>query len=75
MQTYNKIVNSIGKAAGYLSMVLIIPMMLLIVANVVARYFFNHPISGAAEISVTIMVMLPLGIAWCAYRKPAYCYR
>jgi TRAP-type C4-dicarboxylate transport system permease small subunit len=45
---------------------LIIPMMLLIVANVIARFFFNHPIDGAAEISVTIMVILPLGIGWCA---------
>ena len=66
MGLYKKVVYSIGRYAGLLSMVLIIPMMLLIVANVIARYVFNSPIQGAAEISVTIMVVLPLGIGWCA---------
>lgn len=66
MGLYKKVVYTIGRYTGLLSMVLIIPMMLLIVANVIARYVFNSPINGAAEISVTVMVMLPLGIGWCA---------
>lgn len=40
--------------------------MLLTVADVFLRFFFNSPITGTTELTQFMMVCLLLGAAWCA---------
>ncbi len=69
MSVFKRIVDTISLVLGLISMGFILPMMLLVVVAVIARYIFKSPITGAAEISVTIMLFLPLAIPWCAVKN------
>jgi TRAP-type C4-dicarboxylate transport system permease small subunit len=69
VSVFKRIVDTISKILGLISMGFILPMMLLVVAAVIARYVFKNPITGAAEISITIMLFLPLAIPWCAVQN------
>lgn len=69
MSIFKRIVSTICQILGLVSMAVILPMMLFVVAAVIARYIFNNPITGASEISVTIMLFLPLAMAWCAVKN------
>jgi TRAP-type C4-dicarboxylate transport system permease small subunit len=52
---------------GYVSSVMIILLMLLVVANICARYFFNNPITGSAEIASFMMIIIVFpALAWAA---------
>ena len=44
---------------------LVLPMMVLIIADVFLRYVFNRPITGTAEIAALMLVCMVLGVAWC----------
>lgn len=69
MSVFKRIISTFCQALGLVSMAFILPMMLFVVAAVIARYIFKSPITGAAEITVTIMLFLPLAIAWCAVKN------
>ena len=61
-----KKINRIVRWVNYITVVLVLIMMLLVVADVYMRDAFNSPITGTAEITALIMVSLVLGVAWCA---------
>ena len=52
---------------GYVSSATIIILMLLVVADVCGRYFFNNPITGASELAcfLVIIIVFP-AMAWAA---------
>lgn len=60
-----KIINSVSRVLGYVATGLLVPMMLLIVADVFLRFAFDRPIIGTPEITQLLMVCLALGVAWC----------
>ena len=61
------VLKSISRSLSMVALVLIFPMMLLIVSDVVSRFFFNSPITGTAEIAATILVCMVLGVSWAAF--------
>jgi TRAP-type transport system small permease protein len=62
-----KIIYSLNRWLGYLSVIVLGLMMLLTVADVTGRYFFNSPISGATEISRLMMVIIVFpALGWAA---------
>jgi TRAP-type C4-dicarboxylate transport system permease small subunit len=65
-----KIIDSLNRWLGYLSSVVLGLMMLLTVCDVCGRYFFNHPITGATEISRLMMVIIVFpALGWAALGK------
>jgi TRAP-type transport system small permease protein len=61
-----KIVNWASNILAYGAMAAAAILMLITVADVGGRYLFNHPILGATEITIFLMVCLLLGMAPCA---------
>ena len=56
------------QACGVLSAVSIFIMLVLVVANVIGRYLFNAPITGAFEITESLLVVsIMLGLALTQY--------
>ena len=49
---------------GYIATGLLLPMMVLTVVDVFLRFAFNSPIIGTTEVTMLIMVCLPLSVAW-----------
>jgi TRAP-type C4-dicarboxylate transport system permease small subunit len=65
-----KIIYSLNRWLGYLAVTVLGLMMLLTVADVSGRYFFNSPISGATEISRLMMVLIVFpALGWAALGK------
>ena len=62
MKTVWKILNGLASVLSVLSTVIVAAMMLLVVADVVMR-FFHMPITGAMEITQMMMVGMILGFA------------
>ena len=57
-------------ALNYVSVVLIFLMSLLVFADVMGRYLFNHPIAGTTElVKCTIIAIVFLGIAYTLNQK------
>jgi len=64
-----KIVNSASWGAALISTGALAVMTMVLVSNVVGRYFFNHPIAGTKELTELAMVCIVfLALAWCAVK-------
>jgi TRAP-type transport system small permease protein len=61
-------VNSTSRIAALIAMIWVVPMMLLITADVFARYVLNSPIIGVAELSSKMMIVIFLALAWCGVK-------
>jgi TRAP-type C4-dicarboxylate transport system permease small subunit len=61
-----KVVKSVSRAMALVGTALLLPMMLLITADVFLRYAFRRPITGTAEIAGLMLVCMVLGVSWCA---------
>ena len=61
-----KLLNLVCRILAMVGVALVIPMMLLIIADVILRSFFSLPITGTAEIACLMLVCMSLGMAWCA---------
>ena len=62
-----KILDSLSRWMAYVSAVTIIVLMLLVVADVCGRYFFNNPITGASELASFLMIVIVFpALAWAA---------
>lgn len=62
-----KILDSLSRWMGYVSAVVIGLLMLLVVADVCGRYFFNSPIMGASELACFLMIIIVFpALAWAA---------
>jgi len=64
-----KILNSASRVLGFVATALLLPMMLLTVADVFLRFAFDHPITGVPELTALMMGCLPLAMAWCAAER------
>ena len=64
-------VGFVSKAINMVGMIVLVAMMLLTVADVFLRYFFNSPIMGGTEITEYMMVFLFLGVPWCIFNGRA----
>lgn len=65
-----KRISQISKGLIYLSSIILAGMMLLTVADVFFRFFFDHPILGVTEITESMMTGLAFfAMAWCAVQK------
>lgn len=63
-QAYGRLLH----ACGQVSAISIFVMLILVVANVLSRYLFNAPITGAFEITESLMVVIiMLGLALTQY--------
>lgn len=61
-----KIINSLSRWVGYAATICLGLMMLLTVADVFLRFFFNSPISGTTELTQLLMVAVVFpALAWC----------
>jgi TRAP-type C4-dicarboxylate transport system permease small subunit len=66
---YKRIVGSVSHKIAYLAAALILAMMMLTVADVFLRYFFNAPINGSYEVTELLMVLIfAPTLAWTAMR-------
>ena len=62
-----KIINYLSRWTAYVSAVVIILLMLLVVADVCGRYFFDAPITGTAELAAFMMIVIVFpSLAWAA---------
>ena len=69
-QLADKIIRQISLVVGMAAVFFLIAMMLLTVAEVFLRYFFNRPILGCTEYIEYLMVFVGfLGLAWCASKE------
>lgn len=60
-----KFIHALSRYAGYIATVVLGLMMLLTVADVSMRYFFNSPITGTTEITQLMMVIVVfLSLPW-----------
>lgn len=60
-----KFIHALSRYAGYVATVVLGLMMLLTVADVFMRYFFNSPITGTTEITQLMMVIVVfLSLPW-----------
>jgi TRAP-type transport system small permease protein len=66
--SFIKVVNSTSRIAALIAMIWVVPMMLLITADVFARYVLNSPIIGVAELSSKMMIVIFLALAWCGVK-------
>jgi len=65
-----KTVYFLSRITGYLATGVLGLLMLLTVANVILRDFFNKPIMGTPELSEFMMVLVVfLALAWCAITR------
>jgi TRAP-type C4-dicarboxylate transport system permease small subunit len=65
----NLLTRSAARVLLALGMVMLGAMMFLTAADVILRYLFNRPISGAYELIEYMMaIVVPFGIAYCAYQ-------
>lgn len=61
-----KIIYALSRLSGYLATGVLGLMMLLTVADVFLRYFFNSPITGTTEITEFLLVIVVFpALAWC----------
>lgn len=59
-----------SKVMAFIAAIVLLAMVLITVADVVGRYFFNHPINGAWEITGLLLVCAgPWGLAYCQVEK------
>jgi TRAP-type C4-dicarboxylate transport system permease small subunit len=66
---YKKIVYSVSHVLAYAAVIVVLVMMLLTVADVSLRYFFNAPINGTYEVTELLMVLaFAPSLAWTAIR-------
>ncbi|MFC1862703.1 TRAP transporter small permease [Thermodesulfobacteriota bacterium] len=62
-----KAIHFLSKVTGYVATVVLGLMMLLTVADVFLRYFFNSPITGTTEMTELMLVVVVFpAFAWCA---------
>jgi len=62
-----KIIKAVSRITGLVAMGVLLLMMLLTVADVFLRAFFNKPIIGTTEMTEQMMVAVVfLGFGWCA---------
>ena len=65
-----KIIYRLSQYMGYLATCILALMMLLTVVDVALRYFLNAPITGTAEISKLMMIIIVFpALAWCALKR------
>ena len=65
-----KIIYSLSRLMGYVATGMLGLLMLLTVADVCGRSFFNSPITGTSELSEFMMVSVVfLALAWCALAR------
>jgi TRAP-type C4-dicarboxylate transport system permease small subunit len=70
IQSLNRIVHPLVRVTNSVAAVILVAMMFLTAMDVLLRYVFNRPISGAMEITEYMMVILvSLGLAYCAFVK------
>jgi TRAP-type C4-dicarboxylate transport system permease small subunit len=60
-----RVVRLVTISMNILGMGILVLMMLLTVADVFLRYFFNSPLMGSTEITEYMMVCLALGVPYC----------
>jgi TRAP-type C4-dicarboxylate transport system permease small subunit len=64
-----KKIESVSQAINAVAMAVLLAMVLLTVADVVGRYFFNQPVTGTTELTELMVVVVGfLGLAWCAVK-------
>jgi TRAP-type C4-dicarboxylate transport system permease small subunit len=64
-----KKIESVSQAINVVAMAVLLAMVLLTVADVVGRYFFNQPVTGTTELTELMVVVVGfLGLAWCAVK-------
>ena len=64
-----KIVNSVSWGAALISTGALAVMTMVLVSNVVGRYFFHQPVAGTKELTELAMVCIVfLAFAWCAVK-------
>jgi TRAP-type C4-dicarboxylate transport system permease small subunit len=64
------VIYQVSKFAGILALIFLMGIMLLTVADVVMRYFFNAPIPGTTELTIYCVIVAGfLGLSWCAVQK------
>ena len=61
-----KPIYAVSRVMNYLAMGLVLVLMMITVSDIFMRFVFNDPITGVAETAEFIMVVLVLGVAWCA---------
>lgn len=62
-----KVLDPLSRWMGYVAAVIIGLLMLLVVADVCGRYFFNSPIMGASELASFMMIIVVFpALAWAA---------
>lgn len=67
--SFKTIVTQISKFSGIAGIFFLIAMLIITVADVFLRYFFNAPITGTVEIIERFMVVAGFfGAAWCAVK-------
>ena len=70
MKKLLKIVNSASWGAALISTGALAVMLVTVVANVVGRRFFHHPIAGTTELTEMAMICIVfLALAWCAVER------
>lgn len=70
MQAFQKTCDVVIHALLTAAASVLAAMMFLMMADVVLRYFFGSPLSGAYEILQFMMsIVIPFGIAYCAHEK------
>ncbi len=68
--TFTKIVSWIAQACGFLGFIALAGLMLMTVADVFLRYFFNAPILGSFEITEYLLVVVVFfAIPWAAMKR------
>lgn len=58
--------NRLSRVLSLVGTALVLPMMVLIIADVALRFAFSRPITGTAEIASLMLVCMVLGVSWCA---------
>ncbi|MBN1631331.1 MAG: TRAP transporter small permease [Thermoleophilia bacterium] len=62
-----KLIYGIAKYLQYIAAAGLVVLMMLQVANMVGRYFFNAPIQGTTDLgSYMLLVIVSLGLGWAA---------
>lgn len=64
-----KLLHTVCRAFAMVGVALVIPMMVLIIADVILRSIFDHPIPGTAEIACLMLLCMALGMARCAMEE------
>jgi len=66
----NRVVNLISRAINRVAGGILVVMMFLTAMDVLLRYIFNRPISGALELTECMMlIVVAFGLAYCAVLK------